>query len=134
MQNEGYTPFLEIPHFEGKIDFLGINSSECLVIEAKVNKWNKALKQAIRYGYGAEKAFVALPAITAKNVSKNYAQLFQAYGIGLIAIGEEDTKILIECKIKKPSGVFKKILIEQAQQRMQSSKNRVTEFVTRFKQ
>lgn len=124
---------MEIPHFDGKIDFLGVSSSECIVIESKVSKWKKALKQAIRYGYGAEKVFVALPSPTAEYVSQKFGEQFEFYGIGLIEVREDQAIVLIECKYKEPSTVFKQLLLGQAQNRLLNSQNRVTEFIARFK-
>jgi hypothetical protein len=133
IQDEGYTPFMEIPHFTGKIDFLGINSSECIVIESKVHKWKDALKQAIRYGYGAEKAYVALPHPTAEYVAGKFKEKFEFYGIGLIKVVDNHAVVLIDGKYKKPSIVFKEILLGQAQHRLQSSQSRITEFLERFR-
>ena len=133
IKNEGYTPFLEIPHFAGKIDFLGVNRSECIVIESKVSKWKDALKQAIRYGYGAEKAYVALPSPTAKYVAKNFKEKFEFYGIGLIEANENCAVVLIESKHKEASPIFKQILIDQAKNRLQKSQSRVGQFIVRFR-
>lgn len=133
IQNQGYTPFLQIPHFDGKIDFLGVNSSECIVIETKVSKWNKALKQAIRYGYGAERVFVALPEQTAQYVLDNFREKFESYGVGLISVTNDQAFILLESKYKSPSTIFKRLLLVQAQNRLLSSQKRVAEFIARFK-
>lgn len=134
IEKEGYTPYLEIPHFSGKIDFLGVNSSKCIVIESKVSKWKHALKQAIRYGYGAEKAYVALPPPISQYVANNYGEKFNYYGVGLIEIAEGNAIILLECKNKRPSPVFKRILLGQARNRLQKSQERVAQFVERFKE
>ena len=133
IKSEGYTPLLEIPHFAGKIDFLGVNPSGCIVIESKVSKWKDALKQPITYGYGAEKAYVALPSPTAGYVAKNFKEKFELYGIGLIEANENYAVVLIECKQKNASPIFKQILIDQAKERLQNSQNRVTKFIKRFK-
>lgn len=133
IEKEGYTPFLEIPHFSGKIDFLGVNSTKCIVIESKISKWNHALKQAIRYGYGAEKAYIALPPPISKYVATNYAEKFYFYGVGIIEIANSDAVVLLDCKNKRPSPIFKRILLGQVRSRKQKSKDRVTQFVERFK-
>jgi hypothetical protein len=132
LEKEGYAPFLEIPHFSGKIDFTGIKSSECIVIESKVSKWKYALKQAIRYGYGADKAYVALPPPTSRYVAKNYGKKFDKYGIGLIEISDGNSIVLIDSTKNKPSPVFKKILLRQTTNRLQNSQYRVNQFVKRF--
>ena len=134
MEKAGYTPFVEVPHFSGKIDFLGVNSNECIIIESKISKWKCALKQAIRYGYGADKAYVALPPPTALYVAINFKDQFRQYNIGLMEVGENHTNILIDSKRKSPSPVFKKILLCQANNRLKRSQKRVTKLVKRFKE
>ena len=133
IREEGYTPFVQIPHFMGRIDFLGINNSECIVIESKINKWKSALKQAIRYGYGAEKTYVALPSPTASYVASNFKEKFEQYGIGLIDVNEAYAIVLIDCKNKAPSPIFKQIILNEAQERLSKSQRRIDEFVRRFK-
>jgi len=117
LQEEGYTTFPQIPLFLGKIDFVGINSdSECLVVETKIAKWKKALKQALGYGYGAEKAYIALPAPTASNIEKKHRATLEHYKIGLIEVST-DVTILIQSETKEPSLVFKEIILNEIQKR-----------------
>lgn len=128
MEKEGYAAFPQIPLFLGKIDFVGINTdSECLVIESKVSNWKKALKQALRYGYGAEKAYVALPRRTAKNVERRHRTVFERYELGLIEVSE-DANILISCKSKTPSSIFKQIILTEIQRRKTRSLRRIAKF------
>lgn len=126
-------PFVQIPHFMGRIDFLGIKDSECIVIESKISKWKSALKQAIRYGYGAEKTYVALPSPTALYVASNFKEKFENYGIGLIDISEACAIVLIDCPSKSPSPVFKQIILSEAYDRLNSSQRRIGDFIRRFK-
>ncbi len=132
IQNEGYRVHSQIASFTGKIDFVGVNkNSECVVIESKVKDWKKALKQALRYGYGAEKAYVALPAPKARNVEKKHGRLFKNYNIGLIEISQ-DVKILISSKEKTPSFIFKQIILDETQKRKSQSRNRIEKFKKRL--
>jgi len=131
IEEEGYTPLVQIPHLSGTIDFIGMNSNECIIIESKISKWKSALKQAVRYGYGAEKTFVALPTPTAEYVAKNFRQIFEKYGIGLIQVDENNTDVLIECKQNTPSPVFKKIITFEVEQRLEKSKDRIGKFIRR---
>jgi hypothetical protein len=133
MVDEGYTPFLQVPHFSGKIDFLGVNSNECIIIESKISKWKCALKQAIRYGYGADKAFVALPSSVAIYVANNFKNQFEQYQVGLLEICENCTNMLIESDRKVPSPVFKRILLRQVSNRQKESRQRVTELIERYR-
>ena len=133
IQEEGYTPFVQIPHFMGRIDFVGINDSECIIIESKISKWKSALKQAIRYGYGAEKSYVALPSPTASYVASHFKEKFERYGIGLIDVSEICAHVLIDCQNKTPSPIFKQIILGEAQDRLSKSQGRVGKFIGRFK-
>ena len=132
IEREGYFPLVQIPHFMGSIDFVGINASECIIIESKISKWKDCLRQAIRYGYGAEKAYVALPAPLAAYVAKNFEKKFVKYGIGIIEVDENTISILIECNYKSPSSVFKQMILTVAQTRLNKSRERVSEFTGRF--
>lgn len=133
IQKEGYTAFPQIPLFLGKIDFVGINEdSECLIIESKVKKWKKALKQALRYGYGAEKAYIALPAPTARNIERKHREVFENYEVGLIEISKE-VNVLIPCRTKIPSSIFKQIILSEAQKRQVMSGIRIAKFRERCK-
>jgi len=128
LQEDGYTVFSQIPLFLGRIDFVGIKGdSECLVVETKVAKWKKALKQALRYGYGAEKAYVALPAPTASNLEKKHRETFEDHKIGLIEVSTE-VNILIQCKTRTPSLLFKRIILKEIRKREISSRERILKF------
>lgn len=133
-QREGYTVYPQIPLYIGKIDFVGINEdSECLIIESKVKNWRKALKQALRYGYGAEKAYIALPTPTARNVARRYREIFENYEVGLIEISDE-VSILIHCRTKTPSPIFKRVILGEVQKRKVKSHERITKFKERTKE
>ena len=133
IQKEGYMVFPQIPLFLGKIDFVGINrNSECLVVESKVKKWKKALKQALRYGSGAEKAYVALPAPTARNVERKHRKVFENYEIGLMEVSGE-VNIIIPCETKMPFSIFKEIILREVQEREVRSHERISRFKERYK-
>lgn len=134
MEEEGYAAYPQIPLFLGKIDFVGINrDSEFLVVESKVSNWKKALKQALRYGYGAEKAYVALPTPTAKNVERRHRVAFERYKVGLIEVSK-DVSILISCKTKTPSLIFKRIILSEIQKRKARSLERIAKFKEKCKE
>lgn len=129
---KGYKPIVQVQHPTGSIDFVGVNSSECIVIESKISKWKSALRQAIRYGYGAEKAYVALPPPTAEYVANNFRDAFEKYGVGLMQVAESDVAILINCKSNIASPVFKRIILNEAEGRLLKSESRIQQFVGRF--
>lgn len=127
IQNEGYLPFVQIPHLIGCIDFVGIKDSECLVIEGKVNKWKNALKQALKYGYGAEETYIALPNPTAGNVASKHRKTFEKYGVGIIEVAEI-TSIVLACERKMPSPIFKQMILNEIQRRKRRRDDRVVAF------
>lgn len=129
---EGYKPLVQVQHPTGSIDFVGLNSSECIIIESKISKWKSALRQAIRYGYGAEKAYVALPPPTAEYVASNFRETFEKYGIGIMEVSEAEVVILINCKLNPASPVFKQFILSEAKERLKKSHERTREFIGRF--
>lgn len=132
IREEGYLPLVQVAFFIGYVDFVGIKQHECLVVESKVSKWKIALKQALRYGYGAEKAYVALPAPTASHVVNKHRDIFVKYGIGIVEVADIAT-ILLECKRKNPSSVFKQIILNEAHERLKRSNERVSKLKRRLK-
>ena len=132
IEKEGYASYVQIPIFSGKIDFVGVKNSECMVIESKINHWKKALKQALKYGHGAERVFVALPSPTSKYVMENYKQTFEGYGVGIIDVSA-DTSIILDCMTKQPSTAFKRMILDEVEYRKIKSQNRVFKFKERLK-
>jgi hypothetical protein len=132
IQKEGYLPFVQIPHLSGRIDFVGIKDSECLIIEGKVNKWKNGLKQALKYGYGAEEAYVALPDPIARNVAKRHGKTFEKYGVGIIEAAEA-ASIVLSCERRMPSPVFKQIILNEVQRRKCGRDDRVSMFKGRLR-
>lgn len=131
LENQGYTSYLQIPYSLGKIDFVGIRNNECIIIESKVKNWKKALKQSINYGYGADKAYVAIPHKTANFIKNNHASFFRRYNIGLLSISNE-VEILIGCKEKIPSALFKNLILTEILKRSELSKNRVARLLEKY--
>lgn len=125
VEREGYTFFVQIPHLMGSIDVVGIKGSECIVIETKVSKWKSALRQALGYGYGAEKSYIALPDPTAKNVLEKHREIFERYGIGIIEVSDS-ASIILASETKIPSPVFKQIILNQVHNRKLSQADRVS--------
>lgn len=114
LQREGYLPFVQVPHFSGRIDFVGIKDSECLVIEGKVSKWKNGLIQALKYGYGAEEAYVALPKSVAGNIANRHGKTFEKYGVGIVEVGES-SNIVLSCEHKTASPIFKQMILNEIQ-------------------
>lgn len=61
--------------------------SDSLAIEAKLHDWKRALKQAYRYKWFADKSFVFLPESNINPALKNL-HLFKDHNVGLASVGE----------------------------------------------
>ena len=131
IEDEGYFPYVQIPFSLGKIDFVGINDNECIIIETKIKNWKKALKQTILYGYGVEKAYIALPNPTASYVQNKYYDLLMKYDIGLIEV-TNSAKILIQSKNKEPSKIFKNIILKEIFERKKRSNLRINKLLEKY--
>jgi hypothetical protein len=75
----------EIPLFENRIDLVvhNTNLSRIIAIEVKVDKWFRALQQAVLYRICADKVYVALSESFLHRVD---LPLFKKYGIGLLSV------------------------------------------------
>lgn len=133
MEREGYWPFVQVPLLTGHVDFVGIRDSECLVIESKIGKWKSALKQALAYGYGAEKVYVALPNPTAKYVACTFRKTFEKYRVGIIEVAET-ANVILNCECKTPSKVFKQLILAEVQERKRKRDYRLSEFRGRLRE
>ena len=60
--------------------------------ELKITHWRKALKQAFRYSYFADRAIVVVPPRTAEIASK-YLAVFKAHSVGLWSFDARTNKI-----------------------------------------
>jgi hypothetical protein len=128
ISDSGYNPFSQIPLLYGKIDFVGVNDLECMVIESKIKNWKSAVKQVISYGYGADYSYIAFPEHTAYYINKKYPEVLKKYSIGLLSvdlINEKKVEILIEPKKKTSSLLFKNNILCEINKRKNESENRV---------
>lgn len=62
--------------------------SDSLAVEAKLHDWKRALKQAYRYKWFANKSFVFLPESNVNPALKNL-HLFQSHNVGLASVGDD---------------------------------------------
>jgi predicted transcriptional regulator len=84
-----------------------------LAIEAKLKDWKRALKQAYRYRWFAEYAFVVLDAHHAKPAISNI-YLFQRYNVGLASINfEGELERHFTPKRQRPFDVNMQILLSE---------------------
>lgn len=70
-------------------------------VEAKVNDWRKAFRQASRNKIFSHKSFIALPDNVAKRASN--APEFRRLGIGILAVSSKGkVSIMVEAKVNHP--------------------------------
>ena len=134
LSDSGFRVYDQIPLFNGKIDFVGINNqNQCIVIETKISKWKDALKQALSYGYGADYVYVAMPYKIAKYISENYFELFDDYNIGLIGVKEEKVEVFISSFKPDFSQTIKNKLMYNIEIRESNSEERIENLKVRYK-
>src|SRR5207302_6734069 len=87
LERAGFTVRLEVPILGRRADLLGLRPRMLTAIEAKMNNWAQALRQAIAYQLGADQSWVAMPLAAA---SRAYRQrwYFEAERVGLLAIDD----------------------------------------------
>ncbi len=75
----------EVQFYEYSIDQYGYSSSrdETVAVELKMDKWPRALEQAIVYQLCADKVLVAMPSSSAVRADMDE---FERYGVGLVAV------------------------------------------------
>lgn len=131
--DSGYDVFELVPMLYGKADFVGYNDGEFIVIESKISKWKNAIKQILRYGYGADQKFIAMPLKTAKYIYKTHSDIFLKYKIGLLAVDFDGVEILMEYNDDYCSPIIKRNMINSVQYRINKRNMRMSEFKKRFK-
>ncbi|MDO9537924.1 MAG: hypothetical protein Q7J68_06360 [Thermoplasmata archaeon] len=83
----------EVQMFSKKIDVVCIDprTKDVYAIEAKVEKWRRALQQALTYRLCSNYSYLAIPE---ENSSKVDQKLLSKYGIGLIIVNQDNITIL----------------------------------------
>jgi len=111
---------------------LGYNDSEFIVIESKISKWKNAIKQILRYGYGADQQYIAMPLKTANHIYKNYSMIFSKYKIGLLAVDFDSVEVLMKYNNDYCSPIVKRNMMNLVQSRINKRNKRMSEFKQRF--
>lgn len=106
--NSGTAPWdikdyaFEFNHRIAITDVIAIDNSETVyAFEMKLHKWKKAMNQAYRNTFFANKSYVVMPKKTALSAIKG-EEYFNDAKIGLCAIDNGKIEILIEAKTQKP--------------------------------
>ena len=80
----GFSTFKEVPLLSKRIDILGVNDTgKIIAIEAKVEKWKRALSQALNYRLCAEEVYIA---IWHEYIHRVDRALLEQHCIGLIEV------------------------------------------------
>ncbi len=87
-------PSLNIKSFNSKRETNPFLNNKITAFEMKLKDWRKALQQAYRYTYYADKAVVVLPPDTV-NIAKQELNLFKQFNIGLWSFNKEKGKFSI---------------------------------------
>ena len=76
----------ELPFYEYRIDLYGYSEDTdlTLAVELKLDKWQRALEQALLYQLCSDLIYIAMPLTSVRRVDRD---ALAAHGIGLIAVG-----------------------------------------------
>jgi len=77
-------------------------AEEIIAIEAKLNNWKKALRQAYFYLDSCEKSYVAILEKTIKKIPKEALEWMEENNIGLLSVKNSEIKEIIPAKKQKP--------------------------------
>lgn len=93
---------VEFNYQNGRVDVVGtLETGELISIEAKLNKWKKALNQAFRNTSFSHYSYVLLPKKIAEN-AKKYSHEFNRRSVGLCSFDESNIYIEISAKKSIP--------------------------------
>jgi hypothetical protein len=74
-------------------------ASEIIAVEAKIERWSKAILQARRYSLFANRTYVAISSSTVKRVDRAF---LYRHRIGLIAVNRCDAHIVVPAPMVRP--------------------------------
>lgn len=108
---EGFVTFREGKYFSHKKYASVLTDS--VAIEAKLTDWRRALKQAYRYKWFANKSFVFLPMENTSAPQKNI-HLFEQYNVGLAGVSKENgIEVLFEPITEDPISIKMQISLNE---------------------
>lgn len=92
----------EFDYRRGRVDIIGsCSKGKLYAFEAKLTKWKSALQQAYRCTGFADFTYVVLPKSTA-SIALRYQAEFEARGVGLLAIEDNQLSISIPAPRTEP--------------------------------
>ncbi len=88
LEADGYRVRTEVPIVGRWADLVGARTGELVAVELKLRDWREALRQAIAYQVGADRAWVAMPLAAASRAYRERWR-FAAEGVGLLAVDDQ---------------------------------------------
>lgn len=91
----GFIVNTEVPMLSKKIDIICMDptTNEVIAIEAKMEKWRRALQQALTYRLCSNFVYIAIHHDFSHRVKK---ELLQKHGVGLITVNHNDIETLLD--------------------------------------
>jgi len=83
----GYAVFGEVEIAGRWADLVAVSEREVVAVELKVSAWREAIRQAMAYQLGADRAYVAMPLAEAHGAYRGRFA-FEREGVGLIAVDD----------------------------------------------
>lgn len=85
----------EVPMLSKRIDILCMdpNTNDVIAVEAKIQKWKRALQQALTYRLCSNFVYIAIHHDFSHRVKK---ELLQKHGVGLIVVNHDNIEIPLE--------------------------------------
>lgn len=77
------------------------SSVEVVAVEAKLNRWKQAVKQAAEYRRFSNRSYVALPESTIA-ASHMVSKACRGAGVGLIAVGKRQLTVIVKARREEP--------------------------------
>jgi hypothetical protein len=100
----GRTPWGELAYVKefyygvGRTDFVARDSAKSLIaLEAKVERWRVAVRQAYRNRSFAHRSYVVLPPATAEKALRA-STVFDEHGVGLCVLSRDELRVLINAQ------------------------------------
>ncbi len=111
-RQENYDLFEEFPPVQSpnnskKIDlvFKDRDKNHLIAIEVKMSDWKRALKQALLNTTYCHYSYIAMPKRTVAILNK---EIFKESGIGVIAVHEDNCKVVVKPKFSRSTPMVKK--------------------------
>lgn len=108
LETAGLRVYYEFRTMQGRPDVVGFellpgngngvqHYARAIFIEAKVDDWKRALRQAHGHASYASEMYIAMPAEKAQRVDRSALERF---GVGLLSVDQDDVTVRIPCPVR----------------------------------